>query len=147
MKSHAWLTIVVQWELIDKATLRRYLIIGILAYLVEMASLFLLHKGAGLSPVSAVAISFWIGFVVAFIQQKLITFRNYDRRAHMLAKQLAGYSLLVAWNYGFTLLMVKFLSPRLSVFVIRTGVILVVTFWNFLTYQILFKQAETDSGK
>ena len=122
-----------------KPQLIRYLLVGITAYVCEMVTLFGLHDGAGLSPVRSVAISFWVGLVIAFILQKLVAFQNYDRRSHILATQVLVYGLLVGWNYAFTLLAVKLLEGSLSVFVIRTLVIVVVTGWNFAIYSHLFK--------
>ena len=52
----------------------RYLVVGVSAYALEMAVLFGLHDGVGLSPVESVAISFWFGLVIAFALQKFITF-------------------------------------------------------------------------
>lgn len=122
--------------------LKRYLLVGTAAYLTEMAVLFGLKDIVGLSSLKAVAISFWTGLVVAFILQKIITFQNHDRSLHMLSKQIAGYSALVAFNYFFTLLMVGIFSDKLSVFVIRTAVILLSTGWNFVIYRALFKSKE-----
>lgn len=118
----------------------RYLIAGGTAYVVEMATLYSLRIGLELSPVRSVAVSFWAGFLVAFTLQKLITFRNYVRHARGLARQIIGYSLLVLWNYVFTLLMVRLWSGLASVFVIRTLVIIVIMSWNFAAYRILFKK-------
>ena len=120
--------------------LKRYLIVGASAYLIEMLSLYGLRSGVGLSPLKAIAISFWVGFTVAFILQKLVTFQNYDKRAKVVANQLVRYGLLVAWNYGFTLLVVRLFSHFVSVFIIRTVVILIITSWNFIIYKSLFKE-------
>jgi putative flippase GtrA len=120
----------------------RYLAVGALAYLIEMGSLYGLNHVLGLSPVYSVAISFWVGFIAAFLLQKLVTFKNYEKRAHKVARQIVVYSLLTAWNYGFTLLAVKLLSGVTSVFIIRTGVILVVALWNFAIYKRLFGTAD-----
>lgn len=121
------------------STLQRYIIVGSTAYLFEMATLYGLRIGLGFSPLKSVAISFWVGFIVAFLLQKIVTFKNHEKHARAIAKQLAGYSLLVGWNYGFTLVSVRLLSGTLSVFVIRTLVIMIITSWNFVLYRILFK--------
>lgn len=125
--------------------LKRYIVVGIVAYLSEMAVLFGLKDLVGLSSLKAVAISFWTGLVVAFILQKIITFQNHDRSLHMLSKQLVGYSVLVAFNYFFTLLMVGVFSDKASVFIIRTAVIILSTGWNFIIYkEFLFKKKEAN---
>lgn len=122
----------------NKNNLKRYIVVGACSYLIEMMALFSLRYGLKLSPIKAVAISFWVGLVVAFVLQKLITFKNYDKRAHIVIGQMAAYGLLVAWNYGFTLVGVKLLSRSVSVFIIRTTAILIITSWNFIVYSKLF---------
>lgn len=125
---------------VNKQKLVRYLLVGGTAYGVEISCLYFFVHALNLSSLRAVAISFWIGFVVAFILQKLITFKNYDKQTTTITKQLIGYGLLVAWNYGFTLIMVKLLSRHGSIIMIRTFVILIVTSWNFIFYQMIFKE-------
>jgi putative flippase GtrA len=123
-----------------KNRLVRYLIVGVSAYLMEMAVLFGLHDGLGLSPVASVAISFWFGLVVAFVLQKFVTFQNRDKKVKVVSFQLTLYGCLVAVNYLITLLAVKHLSPKYSVFAIRTGVIALGTIWNYVIYnRFLFK--------
>lgn len=122
-------------------SLVRYVIVGGSAYMLEMAVLYLLRNQLGLSSVVSVGISFWVGFVVAFTLQKMITFKNYDRKLQTVGKQLAGYVLLVGWNYLFTLMVTTILAKHLSVFVIRSTVIAITTFWNYLFYKRLFAEA------
>ncbi len=112
---------------------------GGLAYVLEMASLYYFVHIVRLGSLGAVAISFWVGFCVAFTLQKTLTFKNYDRRPGIVARQLGLYCLLVAFNYGFTLLAVRLLESKMSVFVIRTGVIGIITSWNFVIYRFIFK--------
>ena len=104
----------------------------------EIGSLYYLHSILGLAPTSAVAISFWVGFIVAFIMQKYITFQNNDRQVGSVTKQLLGYSLLVGWNYVFTLGAVALCTSFVSVYVIRTVVIAITTLWNYVLYDRLF---------
>lgn len=118
----------------------RYVVVGGLAYLVEMGALFVLRDTFGLGAVTAVAISFWIGFVVAFLLQKFVAFQHHDTRPKVLARQLTVYSVLVAWNYAFTLVVAQIFANQASIFVLRTIVILIVTVWNFAVYRLLFKE-------
>lgn len=124
-----------------KHAIVRYLAVGSVAYLTEMAVLYVLLHNLKLSAVAAVAISFWIGFVVAFVLQKWVTFQNYDKTVRTIAGQLVGYSVLVVWNYLFTLGAVKLFAATTSVFIIRTVVIVIITSWNFVIYGILFKSS------
>jgi putative flippase GtrA len=108
-----------------------------------MGSLYVLNITFGLSSLIAVAFSFWIGFIVAFILQKWIAFKNHDRAARTVTKQLIAYSLLASWNYAFTLGAVALFSPTTSVFIIRTITIMVITMWNFALYRIIFRELST----
>jgi putative flippase GtrA len=131
-----------------KSKLIRYLVVGVSSYVLEMAVLYGLHDGIGLSPVKSVAISFWFGLVLAFILQKFITFQNHLRGIHILGFQLVMYACLVAFNYLITLLAVKYFSPRYSVFEIRTVVIAVATIWNYFIYnRLLFAKKPLELDK
>lgn len=118
----------------------RYLIVGGFAYLIEMATLFGLHHGLKVSPVHSVAISFWVGLIVAFLAQKYITFENHEKRPHIIGLQIFIYGLLVSFNYIVTLLAVSYFSKTFKVYEIRTVIILISTVWNYAVYRLLFKQ-------
>ncbi len=118
----------------------RYLVVGASSYVIEMGSLYVLSRTFGLSNLAAVAISFWVGFIVAFVLQKWIAFENHEKTAHIVTKQLAAYGTLAAWNYGFTLAVVAVFSPVASVFIIRTVAIVIISLWNFSIYRIIFKR-------
>jgi len=122
-----------------KSRLPLYVIVGASAYTAEMGCIYALLNILNLKPVAAVALSFWVGFAVSFTLQKLITFKNYDRRPRVLAKQVVSYAALVAWNYGFTLMLVGLLSSYVSPFVIRTATILVIALGNYFIYHRIFK--------
>ena len=121
-----------------KSQLLRYLIIGGTAYLIEMGSIYFMKKELNFSSIKAVAISFWIGFIAAFLLQKLVTFKNYEKKLHIILKQLIIYSILVIFNYFSTLLIVKLFSTHISVYILRTAVIIILTTVNFYIYKRIF---------
>ena len=123
-----------------------YLLVGTTSYLIEMGSLYFFNTIFGLSSVMAVAISFWIGFVVAFVLQKWFTFKSHNKKPRVISSQLIAYSILAIWNYGFTLLAVAMFSQTTSVFVIRTITIAIITLWNFAIYNIIFKEVLTKTA-
>src|SRR5260221_14569343 len=88
----------------------RYLVIGGSVYVLELVVIFA-AQGLGASAVVAVGLSFWIGLGVSFLLQKFITFS--DKRVHhkVLVPQLTAFSLLVLFNFGFTILVTNLLSP------------------------------------
>ena len=122
-----------------------YVLVGATSYLVEMGSLCLLNIVFGLPDVAAVAISFWVGFIVAFVLQKWVTFKSHSKAVHVVTRQLVAYGVLAAWNYGFTLATVALFSSVLSVFIIRTIAIAIITMWNFAIYSLIFKEVPTKS--
>jgi putative flippase GtrA len=125
--------------------LARYVAVGGLSYVIEMAVMYGLQEVLHLDTVLVVAISFWVGFVAAFLLQKYIAFRHRDGRAHIVVRQITLYGALVAWNFIFTLLVAHFFEPYAPIFVLRTVVILIITIWNFAAYRILFRE-QTEGG-
>lgn len=122
----------------------RYVMVGGTAYLFEMGVLITLHDGLKIGAVASTAVSFWAGFIAAFLMQKFITFKNRSRHRKALTKQLIAYSGLVAFNYGFTLVTVALLHDDLPVVALRTGVIAITTLWNFILYRRLFSHGSDD---
>lgn len=114
--------------------MRRYLIVGVSVYLFELLVIVIALKG-GASNVVAVGISFWLGLMVSFFLQKLVTFG--DKRMHhrILLPQLIAVTLLVLFNFGFTLLVTKLLQSLLSAVITRTLALGITTIWNFYLYK------------
>ena len=120
----------------------RYLIIGGSVYLLELVVIVIAQQ-LGTSAVVAVGLSFWIGLSVSFLLQKLVTFS--DKRMHhkILLPQLIAFSLLVLFNFSFTVLATKLLSPTLPAVVVRTLALGTTTIWNFYLYKTrIFKSDE-----
>jgi putative flippase GtrA len=120
----------------------RYLVIGVSVYLFELVVIFVAQK-LGASAIVAVGLSFWLGLVVSFILQKFVTFN--DKRTHhrVLLPQIIAVSLLVLFNFGFTLAVAKVLAALLPAVVIRTLALGMTTIWNFYLYKThIFKPAE-----
>ena len=122
----------------NRRLLQRYVITGGSAYIIEMLVLLGLRDGLRLGSVASVAISFWVGFAVAFLLQKFIAFENHEKKTRVVAKQLGFYAILAGWNYIFTLIIVSLFASVASVFVLRTLAIIIITMWNFLVYKKLF---------
>ncbi len=125
----------------------RYLLVGGSVYVFELAIIIMAqHLGAG--AVIAVAWSYILGTLVSFLLQKLVTFR--DRRMHhkILIPQLIAASLLVLFNFGFTLLVAKLLTHITPAVVSRTLALLTTTLWNFYLYRTkIFENSAEDQLK
>lgn len=118
----------------------RYLLVGGSVYVLELV-VIVVAQALGASAVVAVGLSFWIGLVISFLLQKLLTFG--DKRTHhkVLIPQLAAFSLLVLFNFGFTLLVTKLLSSVIPAVLTRTLALGITTLWNFYLYKTrIFKK-------
>lgn len=120
-------------ELMKKPGMR-YLLVGGSVYLLELVVIVLAqHWGA--TAVEAVGIAFFVGLVVSFLLQKLFTFS--DKRTHhrILIPQIVAVTLLVLFNFGFSLLVTKLLQNHLPAVVTRTLALGITTIWNFYLYK------------
>ena len=133
-------------KLLLQRPLYRYLVIGGSVYLFELL-LIIIAQHFGASDVWAATISFSLGTLLSFFLQKLVTFG--DKRMHhrILVPQLVATILLVLFNLGFTILMVKILQNQLPTVVIRTVALGITTIWNFYLYKTqIFKGADQPVG-
>ncbi len=119
--------------------LRRYIVVGGIAYLTEMAVILFFKKIIGLNNVESVAVSYWFGLVVAFLLQKIVTFGNLDKRLHIVGKQMVMYAVLVGFNYALNLLAVDIFAKNSNVYLVRTLVIIFCTLINFPAYKVIFR--------
>ena len=112
----------------------RYLIIGGSIYVLELLVIVVAQK-LGASAVVAVGLSFWIGLIVSFVLQKVVTFG--DRRVHhkVLLPQILAFSALVLFNFAFTILVTKLLTPHVPAVISRTVALGITTIWNFYLYK------------
>jgi len=68
-------------------------------YVFELLVIVVAQKRGG-GPLLAVALGFWLGLVVSFVLQKLVTFS--DKRLHrrVLLPQILAFSALVLFNFA-----------------------------------------------
>ena len=112
----------------------RYLFVGGSVYLFELV-VIAVAQGLGASAVAAVAWSFMLGLAVSFLLQKFFTFGDRRTRPKVVVSQSVAVCLLVAWNFGFTLLLTKLLENALPPMVTRTVALGLTTIWNFYLYK------------
>lgn len=112
----------------------RYLVIGVSVYLFELA-IIVVAQWLGAGDLLAVALSFWLGLVTSFILTKFVTFG--DKRIHhkILIPQIIAVSVLVLFNFGFTLLLTDVLATLVHPAISRTIALAITTFWNFYLYK------------
>jgi putative flippase GtrA len=120
----------------------RYLIIGGSVYIFEIA-VIIIAQLLGAGPVLAIALSYILGTLVSFFLQKLITFG--DKRMHhrILVPQLIATTLLVVWNFCFSLVVARLLTHHTPAIISRTIALAITTVWNFYIYKTrIFKNDE-----
>lgn len=112
----------------------RYLVIGVSVYLFELLVIFVAQY-FGANNILAVGLSFWLGLIVSFILQKVVTFK--DKRTHhrVLLPQIIAFSLLVLFNFGFTILVTELLTGIIPAAITRTIALGITTIWNFYLYR------------
>jgi putative flippase GtrA len=130
-------------SLFDRPT-GRYLVIGISVYIFELA-VIMVALACGVDAVIAVGLSFWLGLIVSFILQKFVTFR--DKRTHhrILLPQIIAVSLLVLFNFGFTILLTELLVDMLPAVVIRTMALGITIIWNFYLYKTRIFKSDNNA--
>ncbi len=112
----------------------RYLLVGGSAYVLELV-VIVIARAKGVSNVTAVALSFGVGLVYSFGLQKFFSFG--DKRTHrkVLVRQIIMTSVLVVFNFIFTLVVTALLQHMLPAVVTRTIAIGATTIWNFYLYK------------
>ncbi len=112
----------------------RYLVIGGSVYVFELLVIFVAQQ-MGSDALLAVGLSFWLGLIASFVLTKFVTFQ--DKRTHhrVLIPQVIAVTLLVLFNFGFTLLVTELLASVLPAVVCRTLALGVTTIWNFYLYR------------
>lgn len=121
-------------ELLKKPSFR-YLLVGGSVYVLELVVIVVAQHWFGASAVVAVGASFWIGLVVSFILQKLVTFGDKRVRSKVLLGQIIAVTLLVIFNFSFTILVTRLLQHRLPAVITRTLALGITTLWNFYLYR------------
>ncbi len=130
-------------RLFKKHTALRYLFVGGTSYVFELSSLLLIHQATG-SRALATALSFWVGFFIAFVLQKLVAFQEYSKEVRALTRQGVLYGALNLWNYIFTVAFVSFFPDKYLI-ASRTVALVMMSGWNYIIYRkVIFKSVFTQ---
>jgi putative flippase GtrA len=130
-------------KVLSKHTGIRYLFVGGTSYAFELSALLLVHHLTG-SRSLATAISFWVGFLIAFVLQKLVAFQEYSKEIKALTKQGVLYGVLNLWNYIFTIAFVSFFPDKYLI-LSRTVALVLMASWNYVIYRkIIFRESVKD---
>ncbi len=118
----------------------RYIAVGGISFLLEIGLLAFLRYVLNIDNILAVSLSFWFGFSLAFLLQRVIAFGDRTKSVKRVFKQTIIYSILVGINFLFTLFFVQIASAVLGLLVARTVALVITTGWNYLFYsKVIFK--------
>ena len=112
----------------------RYVVVGGSVYVFELV-VIVVAQWLGANAIIAVGLSFWLGLILSFGLQKLVTFGDKRLQRRVLVPQVAAFSLLVLFNFGFTLLVTKLLYHHVPAVVTRTLALGLTTIWNYYLYK------------
>ncbi len=125
-----------------KGPIGRYVVVGGSVYVIELSTIVVLQY-YGVNAVLAVALSFWLGLLLSFGLQKYVSFHDKRSSRRVLLPQIIAFTLLVAFNFGFTLLVTKLLLHVWPTVINRTLALGITTIWNFYLYKTrIFKQTD-----
>lgn len=117
----------------------RYVIAGVIAFAIELTFLLVIRSTFGFSVEVATGFAFWVGLAASFLLQKIFAFKDYQRTAKAISKQLGAFVVLVLFNYVFTLVIVG-AFPGDMIIISRSLALAIVTLWNFFIYKrFIFK--------
>jgi putative flippase GtrA len=122
---------------------KRYVLVGASVYILELV-VILTAQHAGATPVTAVAISFWVGVLVSFGLQKVYSFGDRRLQRRVVLPQFIAYSLLVLFNFGFTLAVTKLVVGFMPAIMARTLALIITTTWNFYLYKFRIFRADDN---
>ncbi len=119
---------------VSRRPLARYILVGGTVYVLELI-IILFAERFGATPTQAVAVSFTLGLGISFFLQKLFSFG--DKRMHhkVLVPQIVAVTLLVLWNFCFTIFVTRALQDVLPATVTRTLALGITTIWNYYLYK------------
>lgn len=124
----------------------RYLVIGGSVYVLELL-IIIVAQGMGANAVEAIGLSFWMGLVVSFILQKLVTFGDKHVHHKVLVAQIIAFSMLVLFNFAFTIMVAHLLRHVIPAVLSRTLALGTTTIWNFYLYKTqIFKNSQGILG-
>jgi len=130
-------------QLFNKHTAVRYLFVGGTSYVFELSALLVLYHLTGSKSLAA-ALSFLLGFLIAFALQKLVAFKEFSKDLQAISRQSALYILLNIWNYIFTIVFVS-VWPAKYLVISRTVALVVMSCWNYVIYhKLIFKHKKSS---
>jgi putative flippase GtrA len=138
-------------RLLKESSFFRYVFMGGLTYVIDIAVLIGLYAGLHTSRALAASASFWTGLLFSFMLQKFVAFQDYRKEVKAISQQALSYGVLIAFNYVLTVFIVDQFPGRDIVYS-RTLAVAITTIWNYFIYKRLVfreprkKRVASESG-
>lgn len=114
----------------------RYLLVGLLSYLTDAGSLWLLHGVLSVPLAVATTVAYAASFVVNFGLNRNVVFPDGRDRGRGISRQLVRYVILVVANYLATLAIVLGLADAgLNYLAAKTIAVVVIAIGNYFAYR------------
>ncbi len=123
-------------EKLKTSNFYRYVFVGGITFVFDIAVLVGMYYGLGTSRALAASASFWSGLMFSFLLQKLVAFQDYQKEVKAISKQALSYGILIAFNYALTVFIVS-LFPGKDIVYSRTLAVAITTIWNYFIYKKL----------
>jgi putative flippase GtrA len=116
-------------------SLIKYLITGVSAFAVDYVTLTVFYYFVSVNLSLATTLGFVAGFIVSFISNRNWVFgaNGSERKA---SKQLVKYSILIVFNYLFTVVSLNMLKGiGVEPFIGKIMIMGLITIWNYLLFK------------
>jgi len=122
----------------------RYLFVGATSLLLDVTILVILHGKLGVTLAVATSIAYWCSIIYNFSLNRQWTFSAGENKK--LHQHLAGYSILLGFNYLFTLLFVSFFSHYINYAIAKIIAVAIQTMWTYPMYKfVIFSKPKLES--
>lgn len=118
----------------------KYLIVGSLAFITDYLILMLCYFMLGINLILSTTLGYFTGFLISFTANRSWVFAHQSKNKK-IHKQIVEYSMLVIFNYVFTVIFIKSLdqiniTPKISKIIVMTLIVI----WNYLLFKyVIFK--------
>lgn len=117
----------------------RYLFVGGTTFVIDFGLLIFLKVHVHLSIPIATTIAYWTSIIFNFVLNRWWSFSISEK--NNLSKHAISYSILLGFNYLFTLIFVSSMSKYMSFAIAKIFAVLISMSWTYIIYKnIIFKK-------
>ena len=111
----------------------RYLAVGGSTFVIDFLLLFALHGKLNVQLAVATSVAYWISIAYNFMLNRAWTFSARDKSD--LRRHLSSYLVLLAFNYGFTVLFISLASHHINYLLAKAIAVGIQMSWTYLIYK------------